>query len=46
LLEKRGVQDVDVPASLEYLRHIIEPVGREIYGIFESQARQRLRLRS
>jgi len=43
LLEKRGKQDVDVPASLEYLRHIIEPVDREIYGLFENEARQRLR---
>ncbi len=32
-----------MPASLEYLRHIIEPVDREIYGLFESEARQRLR---
>lgn len=30
-------------ASLEYLRHIIEPVDREIYGLFENEARQRLR---
>jgi hypothetical protein len=28
------------------LRHIIEPVDREIYGLFESEARQRLRVRS
>ena len=32
-----------MPASLEYLRHIIEPVDREIYGLFENEARQRLR---
>jgi predicted nucleic acid-binding protein len=43
LLVKRGKQDVDVQASLEYLRHIIEPVDREIYGLFENEARQRLR---
>jgi predicted nucleic acid-binding protein len=43
LLKKRGKQEVDVPASLEYLRHIIEPIDREIYGLFESEARQRLR---
>jgi predicted nucleic acid-binding protein len=36
LLEKRGKQDVDAPASLEYLRHVIEPVDREIYGLFEN----------
>ena len=29
LLEKRGKQDVDVPVSLEYLRHIIEPQLRK-----------------
>ncbi len=34
LLEKRGRQDADVPASLEYLRHIIEPVDREIYSLW------------
>ena len=25
------------------MRHIIEPVDREIYGLFENEARQRLR---
>ncbi len=45
LLKKRGKLDVDVPASLEYLRNIIEPVEREIYGVFENEARQRLRKR-
>lgn len=43
LLKKWGKQDVDVSASLEYLRHIIEPVDREICGVFENEARQRLR---
>lgn len=43
LLKKRGNRDVDVPAALEYLGHIIEPVDREIYGLFENEARQRLR---
>ncbi len=46
LLKKRGKLDVDVPASLEYLRNIIEPVEREIYGVFENEARQRLRKRA
>src|SRR5207244_11814265 len=41
--EKRGKQDVYVPSSLEYWRYIIEPVDREIYGLFENEARQRLR---
>jgi predicted nucleic acid-binding protein len=42
LLEKRGKPDTDVSAALEYLRQTIEPVDRELYGIFEKEARQRL----
>ena len=33
----------DVSASLNYLRNFIEPVAPELYGVFESEARQRLR---
>jgi predicted nucleic acid-binding protein len=43
LLRKRGKSEVDVSASLEYLRQIIEPVDRELYGEFENEARERLR---
>jgi predicted nucleic acid-binding protein len=43
LLEKRGKPHVDVSASLEYLRTIIEPITAELYAAFESDARQRLR---
>jgi len=43
LLEKRGLSHHDVPASLEYLRSVIEPVDRELYCAFETEARQRLR---
>jgi|SRR5271157_5146637 len=43
LLKRRGKPDADVPASLEYLRHIIDTVDRDLYGGFESEARQRLR---
>jgi len=43
LLRKRAKPDTDVSASLEYLRYIIEPLDRELYGLFESEARQRLR---
>ncbi len=43
LLMKRATSDTDVTASLEYLRHLIEPVDRELYGVFESDARRRLR---
>ncbi|MCU1304557.1 MAG: hypothetical protein JWQ87_4841 [Candidatus Sulfotelmatobacter sp.] len=43
LLNKRGKSDVDVLASLEYLRQLIEPVDCELYGEFEAEARERLR---
>lgn len=43
LLKKRGKPDVDVVAALEYLRQIIEPIDRELYGEFEDEARERLR---
>jgi predicted nucleic acid-binding protein len=43
LLKKRGRLDVDVSASLEYLRQIVEPVDRELYVMFENEARERLR---
>ena len=43
LLKKRGKPDTDLSASLEYLQQLIEPVGPETYGIFEDEAKQRLR---
>jgi len=43
LLKKRGISHVDIHASLEYLRSLIEPVTSELYADFESEARQRLR---
>lgn len=43
LLKKRGKHDADLPASLQYLQCLIEPVDRKIYGVFEEEARQRLR---
>ena len=43
LLKKRGKPDIEVLASLEYLRHLIEPVERDLYVTFEDEARQRLR---
>ena len=42
LLEKRGKSLKDLPASLEYLRQIVGSVGREFYGLFEAEARERL----
>src|SRR5271170_3132631 len=38
LLRKRGKSDADVPESLNYLRHLVEPIGPEFYGVFEEQA--------
>lgn len=43
LLKKRGKLDTDVPGSLEYLRHLVEPVERDLYATFENEARERLR---
>jgi len=42
LLKKRGKRDVDVLASLEYLRELIEPIDCELYSEFETEARERL----
>jgi predicted nucleic acid-binding protein len=42
LLEKRGKSAADVPASLNYLRNVIEPVDQDLYGPFEDEARLRL----
>jgi predicted nucleic acid-binding protein len=43
LLRKRGRPDADVSASLKYLRHLVEPIDRESYKVFEDEARKRLR---
>ena len=43
LLSKRGKSNNDVPAALAYLQSLIEPIGEETYGLFEADARQRLR---
>jgi predicted nucleic acid-binding protein len=43
LLTKRGKSDTDVPATLAYLQSLIEPIGQEAYGLFEAEARERLR---
>ena len=43
LLKKRDKPVVHLSASLQYLRNIIEPVAPELYAVFESDARQRLR---
>ena len=43
LLKKHGKPEVDLPITLQYLREVIDPVERELYGLFESEARERLR---
>ena len=42
-MKKRGKPHADFSASLEYLRNNIEAVTPELYAVFESEARQRLR---
>jgi predicted nucleic acid-binding protein len=41
--KKRNKPQADLTAALEYLRRLIEPVTPELYGVFETEARQRLR---
>ena len=43
LLERFGKSTEHLPEALEYLRFAIEPVSEELYGIFEEDARLRLR---
>jgi hypothetical protein len=43
LLAKRGKSNDDLPATLVYLQSLIDPIGEEAYGLFEEDARQRLR---
>jgi predicted nucleic acid-binding protein len=43
LLSKQGTPDTDLSAALAYLESLIEPIGQDGYGLFEAEARQRLR---
>ncbi len=45
LLKKFGKPDRDLPAELQYLRGLVEPVEAESYMGFEDEARTRLRAR-
>jgi predicted nucleic acid-binding protein len=45
LLEKRGKSDADLSATLQDLRSLVEPIGREVYEHLEAEARERLRKR-
>jgi predicted nucleic acid-binding protein len=42
-LKRRGKPLIDISVVLEYLKNLIEPVTLELYAVFESEARQRLR---
>jgi predicted nucleic acid-binding protein len=42
LLKKRGKTETNVQGSLAYLRTNIEPMDRELYAMFENEARERL----
>jgi predicted nucleic acid-binding protein len=43
LLRKKGKPDTDLPAALSYLQSLIQPILQDSYGLFEEEARQRLR---
>ena len=43
LLKKRNKPEADIATTIEYLQILIETVDRELYGMFEKDARQRLR---
>jgi predicted nucleic acid-binding protein len=43
LLNKRGKAAIEVHTALAYLQFLIEPIGQEVYGLFEAEARQRIR---
>jgi len=43
LLKKRGKPNSDLSATFEYLRQIVEPIDRDLYGEFETEAKERLR---
>jgi predicted nucleic acid-binding protein len=42
LLQRRQKPEADVPAALRYLQEFVEPVDRELYGVYEAEARERL----
>jgi predicted nucleic acid-binding protein len=43
IFKRRGKPYADLSPSLDDLRNIIETVTQELYGVFETDARQRLR---
>ena len=43
LLKSKRKVIPDVPAALEYIRSLVEPIDYEFYVLFEEEARERLR---
>ena len=43
LLRKKEKPDSDVPATLTYLQTLAEPIQQDFYGLFQKEARLRLR---
>jgi predicted nucleic acid-binding protein len=43
LLRTKRMPDTDVPAALQYLQSIVEPVNHDVYALFQEEAEQRLR---
>jgi predicted nucleic acid-binding protein len=43
LLSKRGMSATDVHTALAYLKTLIEPISKDVYSLFEAEARERLR---
>jgi predicted nucleic acid-binding protein len=43
LLRAKRMPDTDLPATIQYLQSLIEPLDHDIYALFEENARQRLR---
>ncbi len=35
--------DTDIPAAIQYLQSLVEPVNHDVYGPFREEAEQRLR---
>jgi predicted nucleic acid-binding protein len=43
LLRTKRMPDTDVPAAIQYLQSLVEPVNHDFYGLFQEEAEQRLR---
>ncbi len=43
LLRAKRMPDTDVPAAIQYLQSLVEPVNHDVYVLFQEEAVQRLR---